>query len=42
MSMVIEDIINNPDPIILNIIEKELQSLFDQKLHNIKHSSFQN
>jgi len=35
--MVIEDIVNNPDPLILNIIEKELQSLSDQKLYNIKN-----
>ena len=35
--MVIKDIINNPDPIILNIIEKELQTLSEQKLHNVEN-----
>ena len=35
--MVIKDIINDPDPIILNIIEKELQTLSEQKLHNVEN-----
>mgnify|MGYP001198490511 CR=1 FL=1 len=35
--MDINEIIHNPDPVILGIIEKELQTLSEQKLHNIEN-----
>jgi hypothetical protein len=35
--MVIEDIINKPNPTILSIIEKELETLYKQNLHNEKN-----
>jgi len=37
MNTVIEDIINKPNPTILNIIEKEIQTISKQNLHNEKN-----
>tara|TARA_B100001245_G_C22812227_1_gene391118 strand:+ start:228 stop:893 length:666 start_codon:yes stop_codon:yes gene_type:complete len=37
MKMDINDIISNPDPVVLDIIEKELQTLSEQGLHNVEN-----